>query len=167
MVVVWVGHGRHDSEAASQWWPGWQSQAQILWSSLSWDIASQVDVAVVFVQLIVELALEVTVDHVAMWAETEHGVPVTHYFALVRSTKVFVWHVAAAVFSAAMAMWAYIRHPHFLTCGSSYVCDCVDQPQYTLWLGDDCAWNASSLLLRRNNNSTPAPAEDDISDECP
>ena len=67
----------------------------------------------VFVQLMLELTLEVGVDMVAMWAETEHGIPVTHYFRLVRSSKYFVFHAAAGIVATCMALYSFIRHPNF------------------------------------------------------
>ena len=45
--------------------------------ALGYGVGVPLDVAVVFVQLLVELALEVGVDSVAMWAESEHGIGVT------------------------------------------------------------------------------------------
>ena len=67
----------------------------------------------VFVQLMVELTLEVGVDIVAMWAETEHGIPVTHYFLLIHSAKFFVWHAATGIGMTCFALHAFVRHPNF------------------------------------------------------
>jgi hypothetical protein len=50
---------------------------------------------------------------VAMWAETEHGIPVTHYFRLVRSAKYFVLHASIGILATAFALHAFVRHPNF------------------------------------------------------
>ena len=71
------------------------------------------DAVVVFLQLLIELMLEVGVDMVAMWAETEHGIPVTYYFRLVRSSKYFIYHAAVGVTTTAFALYSFIRHPNF------------------------------------------------------
>ena len=46
------------------------------------------DVPTVFVQMMVELLLEMIVDSTVMWAEGEHGIPITRYFEHVRSLYV-------------------------------------------------------------------------------
>ena len=120
--------------------------------ALGYVAGTPLDVAVVFVQLLLELALEVAVDQVAMWAETEHGVPVTHYFTLVRSSKAFLFHACVAVYTAVLAAHAFLRHPTFLTCASGYVCDCVDQPQYTPWVGSACG-NGSAAAQTGNGTA--------------
>ena len=66
-----------------------------------------------FVQLMVELTLEVAVDMVAMWSETEHGIPVTDYFRLVRSSKYFVYHAAGGVFGILLVVYSFLRSPVF------------------------------------------------------
>ena len=88
-----------------------QRHAQLL--ALGYVVGTPLDGVSVFVQLLIELTLEVGVDMVAMWAETEHGIPVTHYFRLVRSSKYFIFHAACGVMAAAMALYSFVRHPNF------------------------------------------------------
>ena len=88
-----------------------QRHAQLL--ALGYVVDTPLDGVSVFVQLIIELTLEVGVDMVAMWAETEHGIPVTHYFRLVRSSKYFILHAASGVTAAAIALYSFVRHPNF------------------------------------------------------
>ena len=82
--------------------------------ALGYTPGEPLDPVVVFVQLLVELALEAAVDMIAMWSEKEHGIPVTHYFRLVHSSKFFVFHAAAGVGLTGTALYAFIRHPNFL-----------------------------------------------------
>jgi len=88
-----------------------QRQTQLI--ALGYAVGVDLDAVGVLVQLMIELTLEVGVDMVAMWAETEHGIPVTHYFRLVRSAKYFVFHAAVGVLTTAIALYSFIRHPNF------------------------------------------------------
>ena len=54
-------------------------------------------VAVVMVQLILELGLEIVVDVTAMWAESEHGIPMTQFFQHAKSPFVVIFHFGAAL----------------------------------------------------------------------
>ena len=54
-------------------------------------------VAVVIVQLILELGLEIVVDVTAMWAESEHGIPMSHFFQHAKSPFVMVFHFGTAL----------------------------------------------------------------------
>ena len=112
--------------------------------ALGYTAGEPLDVALVFVQLMIELTLEIAVDIVAMWAESEHGIPVTHYLSLVQSSKVFIFQTAVAIVALSFALFAFLRHPHILSCDSSYVCDCVEQPQYTEWLAEECNATAAN-----------------------
>jgi hypothetical protein len=112
--------------------------------ALGYSADTKLDIAAVFVQLMVELALEMAVDIVAMWAESEHGIPVTHYLALVQSGKTFIFQTAMSVLSLALVLYGFIRHPHIFSCDSSYVCDCVEQPQYSAWFIEVCNTSAPS-----------------------
>ena len=133
-----------------------QQHAVIL--ALGYVADAPLDIAVIFVQLMVELTLEVAVDCVAMWAETEHGIPVTHYLTLVQSGgKVFIFQSATAVMTLCLTLFSFLRHPHIFSCDSSYVCDCVKQPQYVEWLADDCSFNSTA-------NFTAAQDDDDSND---
>ena len=88
-----------------------ERHAQLL--ALGYTVGEPLDAVVVFVQLLVELALEVVVDMVAMWAEIEHGIPVTHYFRLVRSSKYFIYHAATGITATIFALYSFVRHPNF------------------------------------------------------
>ena len=65
----------------------------------------------VFVQLLLELGLEICVDNVAMLAEAEHGIEVTKYFQLVRSPVVYIFHAAMGAMATAIGLYCVIRHP--------------------------------------------------------
>ena len=54
-------------------------------------------VAVVVVQLILELGLEIVVDVTAMWAESEHGIPMVHFFQHAKSPFVVPVHFGSAL----------------------------------------------------------------------
>ena len=88
-----------------------ERHAQLL--ALGYTVSAPLDAVVVLVQLMIELTLEVGVDMMAMWAETEHGIPVTHYFRLVRSSKYFILHSAVGIAATALALYSFIRHPNF------------------------------------------------------
>ena len=107
-----------------------------------------ISVTVVFVQLILELGLEMTVDVTAMWAESEHGIPMTEYFVHARSPFVGMVHFGAAL--AAMG-WccivAFIRVPTVFSCASDDVCECLHLDQFGPWYGDVC----ESAALGKNH----------------
>ena len=89
-----------------------------------------ISVTVVFVQLILELGLEMTVDVTAMWAESEHGIPMTEYFVHARSPFVGMAHFGCAL--GAMAWCCIIAfHPRSdrLSCASDDVCECLHLDQ--------------------------------------
>jgi hypothetical protein len=81
--------------------------------ALGYAVDAPLNAVGVLVQLMIELTLEVGVDMVAMWAETEHGIPVTHYFRLVRSSKYFIYHAAVGICTTAFALYSFVRHPNF------------------------------------------------------
>ena len=58
---------------------------------------TSVVVAVVIVQLILELGLEIVVDVTAMWAESEHGIPMVHFFQHAKSPFVVPYHFGTAL----------------------------------------------------------------------
>jgi hypothetical protein len=81
--------------------------------ALGYAVDAPLNIVGMLVQLMIELTLEVGVDMVAMWAETEHGIPVTHYFRLVRSSKYFIFHAAYGIAMTAFALYSFVRHPNF------------------------------------------------------
>ena len=72
---------------------------------------AKLSLVLMFVQLIVELFLDVLVDNTAMWAEAEHGIPITRWFNEIRNPLVFVIHTAASVITLAVALFGFLRHP--------------------------------------------------------
>ena len=81
--------------------------------ALGYAVDVPLNIVGMLVQLMIELTLEVGVDMVAMWAETEHGIPVTHYFRLVRSSKYFIFHAVTGIMGTAFALYSFVRHPNF------------------------------------------------------
>ena len=80
------------------------------------------DIPTVFVQMMVEL-LEMVVDSTVMWAEGEHGIPITRYFEHVRSLYVAAFHASYAVLAVVWVSFSFIRFPTVATCAeSSSVC---------------------------------------------
>ena len=61
----------------------------------------QPHIPTVFVQMMVELLLETIVDSTVMWAEGEHGIPITRYFEHVRSLHVAGVHMAYSIMAVA------------------------------------------------------------------
>ena len=80
------------------------------------------DVAGAFVQLMLELTLEVMVDATAMWAEGEHGIPVTEYFRRNQSLLQYLAMGGFVLCSLPMALYGFQRTPTFVSCASAYVC---------------------------------------------
>ena len=80
---------------------------------LGYTKGEPLDAVAVLVQLMIELTLEVGVDTVAMWAEAEHGIPVTQYFRLIRSSVYFIAHTATGICMTALALYSFVRHPNF------------------------------------------------------
>ena len=65
--------------------------------AIGYEPGVALDIPTVFVQMIVELLLEMIVDSTVMWAEGEHGIPITRYFEHVRSLYVAGYHGFHAV----------------------------------------------------------------------
>ena len=71
--------------------------------ALGYESSSTLNVPAVFVQMIVELMLELIVDSTAMWSEGEHGIPVTRYFVHVRSLFTLGFHIATCIVTGSYA----------------------------------------------------------------
>ena len=117
------------------------------------DVA--LDIPTVFVQMMVELLLETIVDSTVMWAEGEHGIPITRYFEHVRSLHVAGCHMAYSIIAVAWVMFSFIRFPTIATCASSNVCECLDKPQFEAWFANECNQTAAN-----QTQASPADADD-------
>ena len=83
-----------------------------------------------FVQLMLELLLEEFVDTAALWAESEHGIPIGAYFQYSESIYTWIFHQATAISTLFLSLYAFARFPTILSCSSDFICDCIDQPVY-------------------------------------
>ena len=109
------------------------------------DVA--LDIPTVFVQMMVELLLEMIVDSSVMWAEGEHGIPVTRYFEHLRSLHVAGCHAAATVIAVTWVSFSFIRFPTAATCDNRNVCECLDKPQFEAWFAGECNLTATNQTL--------------------
>ena len=112
------------------------------------------DIPTVFVQMMVELLLEMVVDSTVMWAEGEHGIPVTRYFEHVRSLHVAWYHTVASPVTLCWVIFSFTRFPTVATCDSESVCECLDKPLFEAWFTQECNLTAT-------NQTTPAMMTDD------
>ena len=119
------------------------------------DVA--LDIPTVFVQMMVELLLEMIVDSTVMWAEGEHGIPVTRYFEHVRSLHVAGCHAACSIMAVVWVSFSFIRFPTVATCDSSSVCDCLDKPQFREWFANDC-----NQTTTNQTQTSPTTDTDDL-----
>ena len=55
-------------------------QRHALALALGYERGTDLDIPSVFVQMLVELLLELIVDATVMWAEGDHGIPITRFF---------------------------------------------------------------------------------------
>ncbi len=92
----------------------------------------------IFMQLLFELLIEIFVDVAALWAESEHGIPVSAYFKYTKSTYVLLFHTAIICCATTVAIYSVARYPNALTCNSAFVCSCMEQPAYSKWYNDTC-----------------------------
>ena len=78
--------------------------------ALGYVTFQRLDVAVAFVQLLLELGLELVVDNVVSWAECEHGIPMTQYFTRVRySSERYRPHDCVCSFVVLVSMLLIVR----------------------------------------------------------
>ena len=120
----------------------------------------------VFVQLLLELGLEMLVDLSAMWAETAHKIPVLEYFEWSGSVTLVLMLAFDACMALLVALWGFTRYPTFLTCESSFVCACLDQPALALY-NESCTEIEDARVLNTTKvklfNAT-MPSQDMFSD---
>ena len=112
------------------------------------------DIPTVFVQMMVELLLEMVVDSTVMWAEGEHGIPVTRYFEHIRSLHALGAHAGLSIIAVCWVLFSFIRFPTIATCGSYSACECLDKPQFEAWFAAECN--------RTTANQTDDDTEDDL-----
>lgn len=53
--------------------------------NIGYEHGKPLDKGILFIQLLLELALELLTDNTAAWAETEHDIPVTEYVSFIPS----------------------------------------------------------------------------------
>ncbi len=93
-----------------------------------------------FTQLVIELILEGVVDIAAIWAETEHSIPVESFFSSTHSILYWVVHLSLTILSLFLVLYSLARYPNAMTCNSNWICDCYDQPQYVGWYDQMCSF---------------------------
>ena len=118
----------------------------------------ELDIPTVFVQMMVELLLEMIVDSTVMWAEGEHGIPITRYFEHVRSLHVAGNHMAASIMAVTWVIFSFIRFPTIATCASSNACECLDKPQFEAWFANECNQTAAN----QTSQDAQAKASEDM-----
>ena len=107
-----------------------------------------------FVQLMLELLLEGFVDTAALWAESEHGIPIGAYFQYSDSLYTWVFHQAGAIATLFASLYAFARFPTILSCSSDFICDCIDQPVYFEWYNETCASLPANITFAAQNTSS-------------
>ena len=112
--------------------------------AIGYEPGVALDIPTVFVQMMVELLLEMVVDSTVMWAEGEHGIPITRFFEHVRSLHVAGTHVAASILAVLWVTFSFVRFPTIATCDHDDVCKCLDKPQFDEWFAGECNQTAVS-----------------------
>ena len=107
-----------------------------------------------FVQLMLELLLEGFVDTAALWAESEHGIPIGAYFQYSESIYTWIFHQATAISALYLSLYAFARFPTVLSCSSDFICDCIDQPVYFEWYNKTCASLPANMTFAAQNISS-------------
>ena len=110
----------------------------------------------VFVQLLLELILETVVDSAALFAESEHQIPVNAYFSTTNSIFIWAMHVFALLITLTLCISAFVRYPNRITCDSNFICDCIDQPAYLEWYNDTCASLPENVTMNLQKNASYA-----------
>ena len=110
----------------------------------------------IFVQLVVEIALELIVDGAAFWSETEHQIPLATYFTLTKSLFPFLIHVSGTLCGLLCSYYAFLRYPSIFTCSSNVICDCTSRPQFSMWYSEACqlyseSGNATNSTVRSHD----------------
>ena len=104
-------------------------------------------VGLAFVQLFLELALEIFVDTSALWAESEHGIPLNAYFERTNSIFVWIFHQSVCIFSFSLCAYCFARYPSVLSCNSNFVCECMNNNVLYEWYNDTCSWYLQNTTL--------------------
>ena len=123
--------------------------------AMGYEPGVMLDIPTVFVQMMVELLLEMIVDSTVMWAEGEHGIPITRYFEHVRSLHVAAYHATASIIAVCWVTLSFIRFPTAAACESSSVCDCLGKRQFEKWFANECnqtATNQTQTSSTTDNN---------------
>ena len=116
-----------------------------------------------FVQLMLELLLEGFVDTAALWAESEHGIPIGAYFQYSESMYTWVFHQSSAIGTLFLSLYAFARFPTILSCSSDFICDCIDQPGYFEWYNETCASLPANITFAAQNTSSSMIADSNSS----
>ena len=91
-----------------------------------------------------------------MWAEEEHGIPTKDYFLTTESIKIWLLHICGTVLLLIPAFIGFLRYPTVFTCSSNFICDCIDQPQYTKWYSEICNATENATSTIPISNATTA-----------
>ncbi len=122
--------------------------------AIGYEPGVALDIPTVFVQMMVELLLEMIVDSTVMWAEGEHGIPITRYFEHVRSLHVAGYHASASIVAVGWVTFSFIRFPTVATCDSSNVCDCLHKEQFEVWFAHECNLTATNQTQASSTTDT-------------
>ncbi len=127
--------------------------------NLGYAYGESVAGGLVFVQLLVELLMEGAVDIVALWAESEHGIPIDEYFKLTDSVFIFTLHAAGSALSVLVCLYSFVRYPTAVTCESNFICDCIHETVYFDWYNESCSLLHQNITLF-SNDTYPDDIED-------
>ena len=80
----------------------------------------------IVVSMLLELVSELITDHVAIHAETAHGVPISRYFTLLSKTAFAVTQMGSLICATGIVLWTFSRIPTALFCDDPNPCSCLD-----------------------------------------
>ena len=83
-------------------------------------------VAAMVLSMLLELLGELITDHIAIYAETAHGVPIVRYFELLSKSAFAALQVGSLVCATGVSLWTFSRIPSATFCDSPDPCSCLD-----------------------------------------
>ena len=93
-------------------------------------------------------------DIVALWAESEHGIPIDEYFKLTDSVFIFtLLDAAVSTISVLVCLYSFVRYPTAVTCESNFICDCIHETAYFDWYNETCSLHIQNITLYLNDSS--------------
>ena len=82
--------------------------------------------AAMVLSMLLELLGELITDHIAIYAETAHGVPIVRYFELLSNSAFVALQVGSLVCATGVSLWTFSRIPSATFCNSPDPCSCLD-----------------------------------------